>query len=77
MLTVFISFTKKVVANDIYFLYLHLFQINFKNSEKKNIFRVFYINKESCSLGKAITYTSMKQFVELMHPIRNIYVSCM
>lgn len=43
---------------------------------KKKNFRVFY-NKESCSLGKAITYTSMKQFVELMHPIRNIYVSCM
>ena len=76
MLTVFISFTKKV--NDTYFLYLHLFQINFKNSEKKKYsLGFFYINKESCSLGKAITYTSMKQFVELMHPIRNIYVSCM
>ena len=43
MLTVFISFTEKIVANDIYFLYLHLFQINFKNSEKKKIFFGFFI----------------------------------
>ena len=43
MLTVFISFTEKIVANDIYFLYLHLFQINFENSEKKKIFGFFFI----------------------------------
>ena len=54
MLTVFISFTKKVVANDIYFLYLHLFQINFKNSEKKIFFGFFILIKNLAVLAKLL-----------------------
>ena len=53
MLTVFISFTEKIVANDIYFLYLHLFQINFENSEKKKIFG-FFIIKNLAVLAKLL-----------------------
>ena len=52
MLTVFISFTKKV--NDTYFLYLHLFQINFKNSEKKIFFGFFILIKNLAVLAKLL-----------------------